>query len=220
MSQLVMWHSYRHQPSSQRDPGVRILDDAARSSLKVTGGVLGAFIPLFAFLFISIGHSLTRLEIGLYVGAVLLIILALARILHGMFLWASAAFFAFALITVAWLRNAWVIRHLGVFPGTIFLAATMLTMIMNRPFVDEYARGGVSPAQRGTSSYTGHCFALTSFWAVVFAVLALLNVVKTSHPGLGSLAYLAVQLGIIVVALVYQVVYVTHIRREQSAPGQ
>lgn len=198
---------------------MRILDNAVRSSLRVTWSVIEGLIPLFAFSFISIGHSLTRLQIGIYVGTALLIILALTKISHGMLLWASAIFFAFAVISVAWLKNAWVIRHLGVFPTAIFFAATMLTMIMNRPFVDEYARRGASPEQRRTSTYMGRCFALTSFWAAVFAVLALLAVVNTSHPSLGTVAYQATQFGIIVVALAYQVAYVIHIRRESPAPA-
>lgn len=194
-----------------------ILDNAARSSLKVTLSVIEGLIPLFAFTFISIGHSMTRLLIAIYVGTVLLIVLALAKISRGMLLWASAVFFAYALIFVAWLRNPWAIRHLGVFPGGIFFAATMLTMILNRPFVDEYARASVSAAQRRTSAYMGHCFALTSFWAAVFAVLALLGVVKMAQPGMSMGVYLTTQFGILVLALAYQVAYVTHIRRQSPA---
>jgi len=134
-------------------------------------------------------------------------------------LWASAVFFAYALIAVMGLGNMWAIRYLGVFPGAIFFAATMITMIMNRPFVDEYARRGVSAAQQRTRAYIGHCFSLTSFWAAVFAALVVLDLVKTTHQGIGTVPYLTTQFGLILVALAYQVAYVTHIRRQQAAPG-
>jgi hypothetical protein len=195
---------------------VRVLDGAARSSLKVTASVVVGLIPLLAFSFISIGHSMTRLRIGIVAGSVLLIVLVLARLSRGMLAWASAVFFGYALVTVVWLANVWAIRHLGLFPGAIFFVASMVTMIMNRPFVDTYARDGVSPEQRRTSGYLGHCFSLTSFWAAVFAVLTLLDAVKLTHPAINAGIYLTAQFGLIVLALAYQVVYVTRIRR---APG-
>lgn len=193
---------------------MRMLDAAARSGLRVTGSVIVGLVPLLAFTFISIGHSMTRLRIGILVGSLALIGLALARLSRGMLFWASAVFFGYALVSVAWLRYDWAIRDLGVFPGAIFFAAAMITMIMNRPFVDDYAGSGVSAQQRQTRNYLGHCFALTSFWAAVFAILSVLALVKMSHPAMAAATYLMVQFAIIIGALIYQVVYVTYIRRQ------
>ena len=43
------------------------------------------------------------------------------------------------------LQNLWIIEHLGVFPSSIFFVAIMISMILDRPFIQEYAREGLTP---------------------------------------------------------------------------
>ena len=176
-------------------------------------------MPLLLFWFISFGHSLTRLQIGIYVGIAALAGMAVARLSRGVILWAMAVFFAFALVSCALLENRWSILHIGVFPGAILFAGAMLSMIAGHPFVQDYARDGVPAAQQESASFVRACFVLTSFWSAVFLVLALLNAVKISHPGPGGLVYLLIQLAVLVSALAFQAAYATHARRRRLAAG-
>jgi hypothetical protein len=193
------------------------IDDATRSSLKQAIKIVVSLAPLFAFWFIALGHSLMRLQIGIYTGIALLIVMAFARLTRGTMLWATAAFFVVALVFAAWLKNVWVIRHLGIFPSGILFVAVMFSMILDRPFVEEYARAGAPPEQRESVSFVRTCFVLTSFWAATLLVMALLSVVQMSYPGPGQLMYLTVQLGVLALALAYQVAYVVHVRRKRLA---
>lgn len=198
---------------------MKAIDDITRGSLRQTAGILLSFAPLLVFWFISFGHSLIRLQIGAYTGTALLIVLGLTRRSRGAILWAMAIFFAITVIFAAWLKNVWIIRHLGVLPGSLLFAVATLSMILDRPFVLDYARDGVSPALRDSVSFVRACFAMTSFWAAIFLLLALLNVAKMSYPAPGGVTYLVVQLGILVLALAYQVAYTVHVRRRRLAMG-
>lgn len=109
------------------------MDEITKSSLKQTGKILVSVSPLVALWLIAWGHSLIRLQIGIYVGTALLISIIVARYAHGAILWAMIRFFVLALILGAWLKNLWFIRHLGVFPGGMLFTAAMLSMVLDRP---------------------------------------------------------------------------------------
>ena len=136
----------------QRRLGLLKIDDVTLSSLKQTIKIVVSLAPLFAFWFIALGHSLVRLQVGVYTGIALLIAMALARLTRGTMLWASAAFFVVALVFAAWLKNVWVIGHLGIFPSGILFVAVMLSMILDRPFVEAYARDDAPPQERESVS--------------------------------------------------------------------
>ncbi|MHA7662301.1 hypothetical protein [Mycolicibacterium sp. HS_4_1] len=200
--------------------GLPKIDDITLGSLKQIIKIVGSLAPLFAFWFISMGHSLVRLQIGVYTGIALLIVMAWARLTRGMMLWATGTFFTVALVLAVWLKNAWVIRHLGVFPSAILFVAVMLSMIMDRPFVENYARESATPEERETVSFIRTCFVLTSFWAAMLLIMALLSVVQLAHPGSGQLMYLIAQLAVLALALAYQASYIVHVKRKRSAVAQ
>ena len=208
----------RHSPEGRR--GVPNIDDVTLSSLKQTIKIVVSLAPLFAFWFISMGHSMVRLQIGVYTGIALLIVMALAGLTRGTMLWATAAFFAVALVFAVWLQNVWVIRHLGVLPSGILFVAVMLSMILDRPFVEAYARDGVPPQERESAAFARTCFALTSFWAATLLVMALLGVVQVVHPGPGQLTYLVIQLAVLALALAYQTAYIVHVKHRRSATAK
>lgn len=193
------------------------VDDVTRDSLKQAAKILVSLTPLFAFWFISLGNSLLALEIGIYTGIALLAVMAVMRLARGTMLWATAAFFVVALVFAAWLKDEWVIRHLGVIVSATLFGAVMLSMILDRPFVLEYARQGAPPEQRESASFVRTCFVLTSFWAAVLFVMTLLSVVQLSHPGPGRLGWLAIQLATLMLALAYQVVYIVNVKHGRLA---
>lgn len=197
--------------------GLPTIDDVTRSSLKQTLKIVVSLAPLFAFWFISLGHSLVRLQIGLCTGTVLLIVMAWARLTRGTMLWATGAFFAVALVLAAWMKNPWFIRHLGIFPSGILFLAVMLSMILDRPFVEAYARADAPAGESESVPFVRTCFVLTSFWAATLLVMALLGAVQIAYPGPGQLTYLIVQLAVLALALTYQTAYIVHVKHKQSA---
>ena len=99
-----------------------------------------AFAPWIAFWIISLGHSMFSLKVGICVAALLVIVMGVTKLHRGTILWAGVAFFAFAVISVVWLENSWVIHHLGFLAsGTLFMA-TFLSILWGRPFTEDYAR--------------------------------------------------------------------------------
>jgi hypothetical protein len=197
--------------------GLPTIDDVTRSSVKQTLKIVVSLAPLFAFWFIALGHSLVRLQIGLYTGTVLLIVMAWARLTRGTMLWATGAFFALALVFAAWMKNAWFIRHLGIFPSGILFVAVMLSMILDRPFVEAYARADAPGPESESVLFVRTCFVLTSFWAATLLVMALLGAVQMAYPGPGQLTYLMVQLAVLALALSYQTAYIVHVKHKRSA---
>ena len=193
------------------------MDAVVRASLRQTAGIFLSIAPLFAFWFIAMGGSMTLLVVGLLVGTAVMVILAIFRLAHGTLLWAMAIFFGFALVAVSGFQNLWIIEHLGVFPSSIFFVAIMISMILDRPFVQEHARAGLTPEQQASASFARSCFVLSSFWAAVLLIMALVSVVQLSYPGPGQLAYVFLQLGIVGAALGTQANYVVHIKRRRVA---
>ncbi|MGZ3303832.1 MAG: hypothetical protein ACXVA7_14365 [Isosphaeraceae bacterium] len=203
--------------SPKRRFGMPKIDDVTLSSLKQTIKIVVSLAPLFAFWFIAMGHSLVRLQIGVYTGIALLIVMAWARLTRGTMLWATGTFFVVALVLAVWLKNVWVIRHLGIFPSAILFVAVMLSMILDRPFVEDYACEDAPPEQRESVSFVRTCFVLTSFWAAMLLIMALLSVVQMAYPGPGQLMYLIVQLAVLALALAYQAAYIVHVKHKRLA---
>lgn len=143
--------------------------------------------------------------------------LAVFHLVRGTLLWATAVFFGFALVAVFSLKNVWILEHLGVFPTTFFFIAIMLSMILDRPFIEEYAREGLTAEQRASVSYVRSCYVLSSFWAAVLLIMALLSVAELSYPGPGQLSYVFLQLALVGSALAIQGVYVVRIKRRRIA---
>jgi hypothetical protein len=76
--------------------------------------LLLAFSPWPAFAIIFGGDPILRLQIAIYVAALMVFAMGLTKLYRGMIPWAGVIFFAFALVWVTWLKNRWVIYHLGI----------------------------------------------------------------------------------------------------------
>lgn len=196
------------------------MDSIARASVDQALKILLSLAPLFAFWFISLGGTWAFLETGLVVGLALLIALGLAHLTRGTMLWGTAFFFAVAFVLVLGLQVPWVIHYLGLFPTTILFLAVLLSMVLGRPFIDEYARDQVSAEVRESASYVRTCYILTSYWAAVLLVMASVSLFQLYHPLGGPLGSAFLQLGIIGVALVFQAGYVVRVRRRRLASGE
>ena len=166
-----------------------------------------AFAPWIAFWIISLGHSMFSLKVGICVAALLVIVMGVTKLHRGTILWAGVAFFAFAVISVVWLENSWVIHHLGFLAsGTLFMA-TFLSILWGRPFTEDYARDHVPEELWDSPSFVRGCFTVTAAWGCVFLANTLVNVVKLQRPAVADWIYEVTQLGFLALGVLFTTVF-------------
>jgi hypothetical protein len=182
--------------------------------------LLLAFSPWIAFWIISGGHSMVRLQIGICVAAVLVLVMGITKLHRGLILWAGVSFFAFALVTVVLLKNLWVIQHLGVLAsGTLFMA-TLVSIVIGKPFTESYARENVPRELWESPSFIRSGYTVTGVWGLIFLVNAVVNVAKPYYAELGEWSFRGAELGILVSGVVFTTIYSNHLRRKRSSAGK
>ena len=182
--------------------------------------LLLAFSPWIAFWIISGGHSMVWLQIGICVAAILVLVMGITRLHRGLILWAGVVFFAFALVTVALLKNIWVIHHLGILAsGTLFMA-TMISIVIGQPFTESYAREHVPKELWDSPDFIRSGYTVTGAWGIIFLANTLVNVVKPHYPELGEWFFRCVELSILVSGVVFTTIYSNHLRRKRSSTGK
>jgi len=177
-----------------------------------------AFAPWIAFWIISLGHSMLWLKIGIATAALLVIIMGITKLHRGMILWAGVAFFAFAVVSVIWLENMWVIRHLGFLAsGTLFMA-TFLSIFLGQPFTEDYARDHVPKELWDSPSFIRGCFTVTAAWAFVFLANTLVNVAKLEGREAADWIYEIVQLGFLILGVLFTTAFsrIARLKREEK----
>jgi hypothetical protein len=177
--------------------------------------LLLAFAPWIAFWIISGGHSMERLQIGIGVAAVLVVVMGITKLHRGLILWAGVIFFAFALIFVVLLKDLWVIQHLGVLAsGTLFMA-TMISIVIGRPFTESYAREHVPEALWESPRFIRSSYTATGAWGIIFLANALVNVFKSYHGELGEWFFRGVELAILASGVVFTTTYSKFMRKKR-----
>jgi hypothetical protein len=175
-----------------------------------------AFAPWIAFWIISLGHSMLWLKVGICSAAWLVIVMGVTRLHRGTILWAGVAFFAFAVISVAWQENMLVVRHLGFLAsGTLFLA-TFLSMFLGQPFTESYARDHIPKELWDSPSFIRGCFTVTGAWGFVFMANTLVNVVKLQRPEAADWIYEVVQLGFLALGILFTTIFSRISRRKRG----
>ena len=179
--------------------------------------LLFVFSPWIAFWIIAGGHSPLRLRIGICVAAAMIAVMGITRLHRGIILWAGVAFFSFAMVLVVWLMNIWVIRHLGILTsGSLFLA-TFFSMLIGRPFTEDYARDQVPIELWDQANFIRSCYTVTTAWGLIFLANTLVNVVKLYYPDLGDWSYRGVELGILGSGIVFTTIYSERAKRKRAA---
>ena len=178
--------------------------------------LLFAFSPWIAFWIIAGGHSMLRLQVGICVAAVMVVLMGLTRMHRGLILWAGVAFFSFALVAVVALKNMWVIHHLGILAsGTLFMA-TMISIVVGQPFTESYARDHVPSESWDSPAFIRSCYTVTGVWGTIFLINTMVNVVKSYHPELGEWLFRGVELSILVSGAVITTTYASRSRRSRE----
>jgi hypothetical protein len=179
--------------------------------------LLLAFAPWIAFWLISGGQSMVRLQIGICVAALLVGIMGITRLHRGLILWAGVVFFAFALITVVFLKSTWVIKHLGILAsGTLFMA-TLISIVIGQPFTESYAREHVAREVWDCPAFIRSSYTVTGVWGIIFLANTMVNVVKPHYAELGEWFFRGVELCILVSGVAFTTAY-SRIMRKKRAP--
>jgi hypothetical protein len=175
------------------------------------------FSPWIAFWIIASGHSALRLRLGICVAAAMIVVMGITRLHRGVILWAGVVFFSFAMVAVVWLMNIWVIQHLGILTsGTLFLA-TFYSMLIGRPFTEDYARDHVPAELWDHPNFIRSCYTVTTVWGLIFFINTLLNVTKLYYPDLGAWFYTVLELGVIGGGIAFTTIYSERAKGRRAA---
>ncbi len=181
--------------------------------------LLLAFLPWIAFWIISGGNSMLRLQIGICVAAILVVVMGITKLHRGLILWAGVVFFSFALVTVVVLKNIWVIQHLGILAsGTLFMA-TLFSILLVQPFTESYAREHVRHDLWDSPAFIRGCYTVTGAWGLIFLVNTLINVAKPNYAEFGEWFFRGVELSILVSGVVFTTVYSNLMRKRRASAG-
>ncbi|MFH0959534.1 MAG: hypothetical protein V1897_12600 [Pseudomonadota bacterium] len=177
--------------------------------------LLLAFSPWIAFWIITSGHSMLGLQIGICVAAALVVVMGLTRLHRGAILWAGVLFFAFALVSVAWLNNIWVIQHLGILASGTLFVTTLFSIFIGRPFTEDYAREHVPKELWESPAFIRGCYTVTTAWGFIFLANSLVNVAKLYYPEAGEWLYRGSEFGCVILGVVFTTIYSQRARRKR-----
>jgi len=182
--------------------------------------LLLAFSPWIAFWIISAGHSMLGLQIGVCVAAILVAVMGITKLHRGVILWAGVIFFAFALVFVVWLKDAWIIHRLGLFASGTLFVATLFSVLLGHPFTESYARENVPRELWDSPAFVRGCFTVTAAWGFIFLANTLVNVAKLNYPNPGEWIYRGVELGFLVLGVGFTVTYSRLARQKREQDRQ
>ncbi|MFW5735365.1 MAG: hypothetical protein ACOCWR_09920 [Oceanidesulfovibrio sp.] len=144
--------------------------------------ILVSFAPWILFWIISAPHSLSWLRIAIIVALVASVIMGVLKLSRGVLLWSGLAYFVAATFFVAYLENMWFIHHLGVLASAALFMGALITMVMGRPFTEDFARQSAPPEAWNTPQFRRGCYMTTAVWLLVFFLNLAMNVWKLMQP--------------------------------------
>ncbi len=163
---------------------------------------------------------MVRLQIGICVAAVLVLVMGIMRLHRGLILWAGVVFFAFALVSVAVLQNIWVIQHLGILASGTLFVATMLSILLGQPFTESYARDHVPQELWDSPAFIRSCYTVTGAWGMIFLANAMVNAAKPYCAELGEWFFRGVELSVLVSGVVFTTVYSNLMSKKRASAAK
>jgi hypothetical protein len=173
--------------------------------------LLLGFAPWIAFLFIAHG-SLFRLKLGLVVALVLSILMGVTRLHRGVILWAGLLFFSGATVAVAVLENRWTAIHMGILANGMLAVSAWATVALGKPFTLDCAREHTDPALWNNPVFLRTNVIITSAWAAVFTVNAVLAWGKMNRFLIAEPAYEILSYALLIGAVAFTTWYPDHVR--------
>lgn len=177
--------------------------------------LLLAFAPWLAFLFIAHG-SMFRLKLGLAVALVLSIVMGVARLHRGVILWAGLIFFISATVAVVVFDNMWAAIHMGIFANGALAVSSWITIALKKPFTLDYAREHTDPSLWENPVFIRINVIITSVWALVFTINAVLAWGKMEHFVLPEWGYEVLTYTFLVGTALFTTWYPDYCRRRRE----
>ncbi len=178
-----------------------------------------AFAPWISLWLISWGHSLFRLQLGVVIAFVLVIIMALRGLHRGSILWGGLIFFSVALLEVVILKDFWFMKHMGVIAhGTLFFF-TLIPLLAGKPFTMTYAKAEVSEEVWANPSFLKSCSISSGIWVTAFGLNCIFSITMLYYP-LGELVQRSIELGIMLITVIISAKYTEILRARRKASAQ
>ena len=182
--------------------------------------MLFSFAPWISFLIIAHG-SLFRLKLGLVVALVVSIIMGVLKLHRGVVLWAGLAFFVYSMVAVVLLEDMWTITHMGILANGTLALSTWVTLLMGKPFTQDYAREHVPQSLWNDPTFLRTNVLMTSVWGACFTIGALLAWHKSVYAALPAEVYEGVNYACMLSACVFTNWYPEHVKHaRQRAEAQ
>ena len=132
--------------------------------------ILIGFLP-WIFFGILAGHSLTALDTAIIVSLISVIAFNYKEIKKGFILsWGTLIFFVFAFITIVLMKNDWVIMHLGVLVNFMLVAIAAGSIIIGKPFTEQYAKEKVPETLWDNPAFKRKNLLITTVWSLLFTL--------------------------------------------------
>lgn len=180
--------------------------------------VLLGFLPWIVFAIVS-GPSLFRLNAAIIAALVLVLTMGYKQLAGGYILtWGSAVFFAVILVMVVILVNPWFIGHLEILSQETLAFISLMSLLVGKPFVLQYARESVPPERQASPTFYSTCRDLTIIWSAVFILSTIMCLGKAYGLWDGGAIYRVVSFGLIASGLWLNHWYPKYVRGK-TAPG-
>jgi len=176
--------------------------------LKELGGLVLGFLPWLLFLFFS-GKTLISLERAILISLITSIIFGYRDLKLGFILsWGTLLFFIFCAIMVNLFHVIWVALYMDLLSNSALAFVMWLTLLMNKPFVLQYARRDLPREKWEEPGMIQGCRQMTIVWASLMTISVILSIVRRSSlfhwPGW---VYFGLSLIIIVTGLSYTTIF-------------
>lgn len=181
---------------------------------------IAPWLPWILPLIVAGGDGDGRFTLGLVIGLVTTVVVALAGLDRGILMWVTLAFFASMVIAVLSLDSTWTIGHFAALANTALAAGAWGSLLVGRPFTLQSARQQTDPAHWDHPLFKRANVLITSAWAAAFTVNAAITWAALHWP-LPSLLVYGVSAAMLLGAIVFSAWYPKRIRRlaeQNTAP--
>jgi hypothetical protein len=178
--------------------------------------MLLSFVPWLFFLIIA-HDSMFRLKLGIFVAAVLTVVMAVARLHRGVIMWVGILFFTYAIVAVVFLNDTWAVHYMGALANGALAAGTWAGIALKRPFTLEYAREHTAPSLWKNPVFLRTNYFMTAIWGVVFTINAVLAWQRSIQPAMPGWVYETISYSLMVAAMFFSTWYPENLRHRRTA---
>lgn len=149
--------------------------------------ILIGFLPWILFGLLA-GHSLLSLDVAIVVSFLTAIILGYQDLKKGYFLtWGTVLFFTFSLVAIVFLKNIWVITHVGLLVNIMLATIACGSLLIGKPFTEQIAKEKVSKELINKPAFKMKNRLITGLWAIIFLINLILSILFSDKGHLWAL---------------------------------